>query len=82
MGRNFVVTTLELLEEENLGLDVDIKTIEMLNYLTGCDSKSDSVDSDLIELIGQKNGLKIISKSISDNNYDFDYQQLCMPLVA
>ena len=74
MGRNFVVTTLELLEEENLGLDVDTKTIEMLNYLTGCDSKSDSVDSDLIELIGQKNGLKIISKSISDNNYDFDYQ--------
>ena len=52
MGRNFVVTTLELLEEENLGLDVDLKTIEMLNYLTGCDRHSDSVDADLIELIG------------------------------
>ena len=73
MGWNFVVTTLELLNEEKLGLEVDKKTIETLNYLTGCDGKSEGVDKDLIDLIGKKNGLKIISKSISDNNYDSDY---------
>lgn len=36
---------------------------------------------DLLALIAKKDGIKIITKSISDNNFDSDYIALCEPLL-
>ena len=58
----------------------DYNAIECLRHLVGCDGKSQP-NEDFLELAAEKDGVQIIINSITKNNYDPNYIEMCKPIL-
>lgn len=80
-GKNFIPQIIEVIENENLSKDCNVKAIELLKHIIGCDGKSDEPNQENLNAAAQKGAIEAITKSISDNNYDDKYIENCKPLL-
>ena len=81
VAKNFIPQILEVLENEDLGKEADLKAIELLKQLIGNSDGSDSGDKELMNYVNQNGAVEKVLKSIADNNFDPEYTEACKDVL-
>lgn len=80
-AKNFIPQILDILGSDTLGLNADLKAIELLRQLTGTDDHSDEPNKEILDFAAQNGAVQKICNSISDNGFDGKYIEACKPLL-
>lgn len=81
VAKNFIPQALDALGQNELSMEADLRSLELLKQLTGTDEKSENVVTEALEIAIKNGALQKLCKSIADNKFDKRYIVSAKPLM-
>lgn len=80
IGKNFVPLILDAIQNQKIDDKSREQAIELLKNVCGLDSK-DEIKEEIVEQAAKKGAVKILTKAISDNNFNDNYIKHSKPIL-